>query len=224
MRAGAQAARAFARTAAVRAEEPAILTCAVSGGVVTSNPNQPISREDVIAAALEAARAGASILHIHARTSDGEMTQAPEDYLAIKQAIRRAGGRRRAELHDGWTARDRRAVAGARPREPPRDRRRAGTRDGELRQHELRLRRRRAAEPPFADRGGGRGAGRARDRPRIRVLRHRHGAHRGQARGRGEGRTGDDAHDPRRCRGRPRERRERFAVRWARATPASRGR
>jgi 3-keto-5-aminohexanoate cleavage enzyme len=87
MRAGAQAARAFARTAAVRAEEPAILTCAVSGGVVTSNPNQPISREDVIAAALEAARAGASILHIHARTSDGEMTQAPEDYLAIKQAI-----------------------------------------------------------------------------------------------------------------------------------------
>jgi 3-keto-5-aminohexanoate cleavage enzyme len=88
MRAGAQAARAFARTAAVRAEEPAILTCAVSGGVVTTNPNQPVSQAEVIAAALDAARAGASVLHIHARTSAGEISQAPEDYLAIKQAIR----------------------------------------------------------------------------------------------------------------------------------------
>jgi len=56
--------------------------------VVTSNPNQPVSRDDVIEAAVDAARAGASILHIHARTTSGEMTQAPEDYLEIKQAIR----------------------------------------------------------------------------------------------------------------------------------------
>jgi 3-keto-5-aminohexanoate cleavage enzyme len=88
MRAGVASARAFARTAAVRAEEPAILTCAVSGGVVTSNPNQPVTQDEVIAAAIDAARAGASVLHIHARTSAGEITQAPEDYLAIKQAIR----------------------------------------------------------------------------------------------------------------------------------------
>lgn len=72
----------------MRTEEPAILTCGVSGGVVTSNPNQPVSRDDVIEAAVDAARAGASILHIHARTTSGEMTQAPEDYLEIKQAIR----------------------------------------------------------------------------------------------------------------------------------------
>ncbi|MGH8260166.1 MAG: 3-keto-5-aminohexanoate cleavage protein [Steroidobacteraceae bacterium] len=72
----------------MRAEAPAILTCAVSGGVVTSNPNQPVGRDDVIAAAIDAARAGASIVHVHARTSAGEMTQAPEDYFAIKQAIR----------------------------------------------------------------------------------------------------------------------------------------
>jgi len=69
-------------------EEPAMLTCAVSGGVVTSNPNQPVSQDDVIAAAVDAAQAGASIVHIHARTPTGEMTQAPEDYLAIKRAIR----------------------------------------------------------------------------------------------------------------------------------------
>jgi 3-keto-5-aminohexanoate cleavage enzyme len=87
-RAGAVAARAFARSAAVQAEAPAIVACAVSGGLVTGNPNQPVTRDDVIAAAVGAAKAGASIVHIHARTSAGEMTQAPDDYLAIKQAIR----------------------------------------------------------------------------------------------------------------------------------------
>jgi 3-keto-5-aminohexanoate cleavage enzyme len=65
-----------------------MLACAVSGGLVTGNPNQPVTREDVIAAAVGAAQAGASIVHVHARTTSGEMTQDPEDYLAIKQAIR----------------------------------------------------------------------------------------------------------------------------------------
>ena len=90
-RAGAVTARAFARSAAVRAAEPAMLTCAVSGGLVTGNPNQPLSREDVIDAAVGAAKAGATIVHIHARSTSGEMTQAPEDYLAIKRAIRELG-------------------------------------------------------------------------------------------------------------------------------------
>lgn len=71
--------------------DPAILTCAVAGGIVTGNPNQPRTRDDVIAAALGAARAGASVVHIHARTVDGEMTQDPEDYLAIKRAVREQG-------------------------------------------------------------------------------------------------------------------------------------
>jgi 3-keto-5-aminohexanoate cleavage enzyme len=68
--------------------DPVMLTCAVAGGVITGNPNQPVTRDDVIREAVGAARAGASILHVHARTSGGEMTQAPEDYRAIKQAIR----------------------------------------------------------------------------------------------------------------------------------------
>jgi 3-keto-5-aminohexanoate cleavage enzyme len=67
---------------------PAILTCAVAGGIITGNPNQPSTRDDVIREAVGAARAGASVVHIHARTTSGEMTQAPEDYLAIKDAIR----------------------------------------------------------------------------------------------------------------------------------------
>jgi 3-keto-5-aminohexanoate cleavage enzyme len=68
--------------------EPALLTCAVAGGVVTGNPNQPVNRDDVIREAIGAAHAGASILHIHARTGDGQMTQAPEDYEAIRDGIR----------------------------------------------------------------------------------------------------------------------------------------
>jgi 3-keto-5-aminohexanoate cleavage enzyme len=86
-RAGAVAARAFARSAAVAVEAPAMISCGVSGGIVTTNPNQPVSRDDVIAAAVGAARAGASILHVHARNSSGEISQEPEDYLAIKRAI-----------------------------------------------------------------------------------------------------------------------------------------
>jgi 3-keto-5-aminohexanoate cleavage enzyme len=86
-RAGAATARAFARAAVASVEEPAMLTCAVSGGLATGNPNQPVSRNDVVGEAVAAAHAGASILHIHARTSTGEMTQASEDYRAIKQAI-----------------------------------------------------------------------------------------------------------------------------------------
>jgi 3-keto-5-aminohexanoate cleavage enzyme len=72
--------------------DPAILTCAVAGGVVTGNPNQPRTRDDVVAAAIGAARAGASVVHIHARTISGEMTQDPDDYLAIKRAVREQGG------------------------------------------------------------------------------------------------------------------------------------
>jgi 3-keto-5-aminohexanoate cleavage enzyme len=88
IREGARAARAFARSAAVTEEAPAIVACAVSGGLVTSNPNQPVTREQVIDAAVGAARAGASVVHVHARTRDGEMTQSPEDYRAIAQAVR----------------------------------------------------------------------------------------------------------------------------------------
>ncbi len=69
-----------------------MLTCALAGGVVTGNPNQPVDREDVIREAVGAAQAGASILHIHARSTTGEMTQDPEDYIAIKEAIRERAG------------------------------------------------------------------------------------------------------------------------------------
>lgn len=68
--------------------DPAILTCAVVGSIVTGNPNQPSTRDEVIESAVAAAAAGATVLHIHARSPEGEISQAPEDFLAIKRGIR----------------------------------------------------------------------------------------------------------------------------------------
>jgi 3-keto-5-aminohexanoate cleavage enzyme len=70
---------------------PAVLTCAVSGGSVTGNPNQPTTRDEVVAAALGAAEAGASVVHIHARAEGGGVSQTAEDYAAIRDAIRGTG-------------------------------------------------------------------------------------------------------------------------------------
>ncbi len=67
-----------------------ILTCAVVGGIVTGNPNQAKTRDEVISSAVQAAEAGASVLHIHARSPSGEITQDPEDFLAIKEGVRSA--------------------------------------------------------------------------------------------------------------------------------------
>jgi 3-keto-5-aminohexanoate cleavage enzyme len=71
---------------------PVILTCAVSGGFITGNPNQPNTRADVVSAVLDAARAGASVVHIHARAEGGGVSQAPEDYAAIRDAVRAEDG------------------------------------------------------------------------------------------------------------------------------------
>ena len=65
-----------------------MLTCAVAGGIITGNPNQPETRADVIREVVEARQAGASVAHIHARTAAGGFSQAAEDFLAIKEAVR----------------------------------------------------------------------------------------------------------------------------------------
>ena len=65
-----------------------MLTCAVSGGVVTGNPNQPFTRDAVISEAIAAAKAGASILHIHARSAADGSSAAVDDYVVIRDEIR----------------------------------------------------------------------------------------------------------------------------------------
>lgn len=54
---------------------------------MTGNPNQPQTREDVISEVLSAARAGASVAHVHARQVGGGISQETSDYLAIKKAV-----------------------------------------------------------------------------------------------------------------------------------------
>jgi 3-keto-5-aminohexanoate cleavage enzyme len=71
--------------------EPVIITCAVSGGIITENPNQPETRDDVIRDVIAARDAGAAVVHVHARAVDGGITQETDDYLAIKDAVRADG-------------------------------------------------------------------------------------------------------------------------------------
>ena len=49
--------------------KPVIITCAVTGGIhtPTMSPHLPVTPEEIAASAVEAAEAGAAILHLHAR-------------------------------------------------------------------------------------------------------------------------------------------------------------
>jgi 3-keto-5-aminohexanoate cleavage enzyme len=67
---------------------PVVLTCAVSGGILTGNPHQPTTRAEVVEEVLAAAAAGASVAHVHARKEEGGISQDPADYIAIKDAVR----------------------------------------------------------------------------------------------------------------------------------------
>ncbi|WP_069650544.1 3-keto-5-aminohexanoate cleavage protein [Caloranaerobacter ferrireducens] len=66
-----------------------IITAALTGAEVTreQQPNLPITPEEIAEAAYEAYKAGASIVHIHARDKDGNPTQDYEVYKEIKERI-----------------------------------------------------------------------------------------------------------------------------------------
>jgi uncharacterized protein (DUF849 family) len=66
-----------------------IVTCAVSGAVANKQqcPGIPYTPEEYAKEVRRARDAGASMVHIHARTPDGTPTVAAEHYRAITQAI-----------------------------------------------------------------------------------------------------------------------------------------
>ncbi len=68
-----------------------ILTCAMSGAVTTRKqcPAIPYTVEDYAAEAKRAYDAGAAVVHIHARTDDGQPTYDAERYRQIARAIRK---------------------------------------------------------------------------------------------------------------------------------------
>jgi 3-keto-5-aminohexanoate cleavage enzyme len=68
--------------------DPAIITCAVVGGLPSTNPHHPRNLDDIVREGVAAARAGAAILHIHAYTQEGKATQEPEVYDAISDRVR----------------------------------------------------------------------------------------------------------------------------------------
>ncbi len=68
--------------------DPVVVSCAVAGSIVTGNPNQPHTRDDVISETLAAAQAGAAIVHIHARSPGGGISHDPDDFIAIREAVR----------------------------------------------------------------------------------------------------------------------------------------
>jgi len=75
------------------AQGKVIITCAVTGSIhtPTMSPYLPITPEEIAEAALGAAKAGAAIVHLHARNpKDGSPTQDPELFRQFGTKIRAA--------------------------------------------------------------------------------------------------------------------------------------
>lgn len=75
------------------AQGKVIITCAVTGSIhtPTMSPHLPITPEEIAAAAIGAASAGAAIVHLHARNpKDGSPTQDPALFRQFGASIRAA--------------------------------------------------------------------------------------------------------------------------------------
>ncbi|MDT8343410.1 MAG: 3-keto-5-aminohexanoate cleavage protein [Thermohalobaculum sp.] len=70
--------------------DPCIISCAITGSIHTPSmtPHLPITADEIAESAIEAARAGATILHLHARNpEDGRPSANPDDYMAFLPRI-----------------------------------------------------------------------------------------------------------------------------------------
>lgn len=72
--------------------DPTIFTCAVTGNITTleQTPYLPCTPEQIVNASLEAARAGAAIIHIHVRYPDGRPSMELEHYREVVERLRAA--------------------------------------------------------------------------------------------------------------------------------------
>ena len=72
-----------------------IITCAVTGSIHTPSmsPHLPITADEIATAAIEAAEAGAAVVHLHARNpQDGRPDQSPEAFAPFLQVIKQRSG------------------------------------------------------------------------------------------------------------------------------------
>ncbi len=70
-----------------------IITCAVTGSIHTPSmsPHLPVTAEEITRQSVDAAEAGAAILHLHARDPvDGRPSAAPEHFMAFLPRIKQA--------------------------------------------------------------------------------------------------------------------------------------
>ena len=69
-----------------------MITCALCGGGTTrkQSPYLPLSPEELAADAVKAVKAGACILHIHARDEEGKNTMEPNRFVEVVETIRAA--------------------------------------------------------------------------------------------------------------------------------------
>ncbi len=71
--------------------KPLIICAAVTGGAParSKTPHHPVTPDAVAEAAVECWRAGAGMVHIHARLEDGSTSNDPAHYAAIRERIER---------------------------------------------------------------------------------------------------------------------------------------
>lgn len=73
--------------------QPLIISAALTGSWPTKeqNPNLPVTEEEIADAAVDAAAAGAAIVHLHVRNEQGKVTCDPNRYAKARDLIRAAG-------------------------------------------------------------------------------------------------------------------------------------
>jgi len=69
---------------------PVVVTCAITGADVfrESNPNIPYTTEEIANSSIEAADAGATVVHLHVREDDGTPSGRPELFKDVIERIR----------------------------------------------------------------------------------------------------------------------------------------
>ena len=72
---------------------PTIISCAVTGNITTraNHPELPCTAQEIATACIDAARAGAAIVHIHVRYPDGRPSMELGHYREVVERIRDSG-------------------------------------------------------------------------------------------------------------------------------------
>jgi 3-keto-5-aminohexanoate cleavage enzyme len=69
--------------------EPVVITCALTGGIhgKEANPALPEQPDEIVEQGVDAWRAGAAVLHVHARNPDGSNTMDPKIYGELHERL-----------------------------------------------------------------------------------------------------------------------------------------